>query len=57
MHCDSCFTHQRVMFLRQVVERSRFRGNANLRVDLRLPARPRRLALCHGVLIKTIAPH
>src|SRR5262245_28720226 len=35
---------------RQVVEGSRFRGDTNLRIDPRLPARPRRLALRHGVL-------
>src|SRR5262245_7487470 len=33
---------------RQVVEGSRFRGDTNLRIDPRLPARPRRLALRHG---------
>src|SRR6516165_4718010 len=52
---------ERVMFLtevrewlagpRQVGEGSRFRRNANLRVDPRLPARPRRLSLCHSAYV------
>src|SRR5262245_26134519 len=38
---------------RQVVEGSRFRSDTNLRIDPRLPARSRRLALRHGAPVSS----